>query len=534
VVLTPTADAYIKNSTVATNYGTATSLLVNNANGIRLSFIRFDLSAITGPVTGLKLALPVASAASGQEFNVYGLVSGESWTETGLTWNNAPAVVTTMVASSGTLADFIKTSDLYATGTILSSFVTGAAGTIDTAFDATTGDVLNFVNQDADQVVTFVIAESGASDVSGVGWNSSEVSASPPTLTVITTDTAPVSAEITFLRVVLLGGQSNADGRADGSALPTAPVNYQDVQANVPFYYYTYGSATNADGTRGNLTTLRRGATQFPTGGVGPEIGLGYHLSRVFQQQSGSALAIIKYAKGGSSLNTDWKAGGDETTVGDGVHYTTFQQVVANGLAKLRAAYPRATVQVTGMAWVQGETDIDNGSATASAYGQNLTAFIADVRATFGAHIPFFFSRISSSQSVYSNPAAPDYSKYLLLRAGQESVAATVDGAYLIDTDSPAFTTNSDFLHFDAAGQLALGTALAAKMADVLFLRISGITRIGSGQQLNWNSIPGKFYHIDTSPDLITWTTQAVGAVCQWIDPLPLPARRFYKISEDF
>jgi lysophospholipase L1-like esterase len=333
--------------------------------------------------------------------------------------------------------------------------------------------------------------------------------------------------------VVLISGQSNADGRAAGSDLPTTPVNYQAAQDNVPLYSYIFGAAANGDGTLGSLTTVRPGKTQFPAGGFGPEVGMAYSLAQTIEQQPGTALAIIKYAKGGSSLVVDWKAGGNATTTGDGAHYVTFQQVVTAGLAKLRAAYPDATVKLAAMIWVQGESDIDAGAATSAAYGANLTTFISDVRATFDPALPFFLSRISSSQTVYSAPADADYANYLTLRTQQEQVAANVPGAYLVSADGAAFTMNSDFLHFNAAGQLALGKAFAASLADVLRLRVTSMDRAGANPRLFWNAIPGKSYRVFSSPDLTTWTPQDVGAVSTWTDPAALStAPRYYRVSE--
>jgi len=276
------------------------------------------------------------------------------------------------------------------------------------------------------------------------------------------------NAGLKLLRVILLGGQSNADGRAPGSGLPVSPVNLQAPQTNVLFYYYTNGAADNPDGTLGTLTTLRPGATQTPPGGFGPEVALGCHLSSVIAQQPGAQLVIIKYAKGGSSLAVDWKAGGDGTTNRDGAHYRIFQRVVKDGLAKLQSTFPDSAIQVVGMAWVQGESDIDGGSARADVYATNLVRFISDVRQTFSATLPFFFSRISARQKVYSAPTSTRYANYLVLRSQQEQVAATVTNTCMIDTDSPDFTMKPDFLHFDAGGQQAMGAAFAAQIKRVL------------------------------------------------------------------
>jgi hypothetical protein len=261
-------------------------------------------------------------------------------------------------------------------------------------------------------------------------------------------------------------------------------VNLQLPQGNVVFYYYTHGAATNGDGTLGTLTTLRPGATQTPAGGFGPEITLGYYLAPGIEQQSGTALAIIKYAKGGSSLSVDWNANGNATTNGDGVYYQTFQRVVKAGLAKLRGTYSNSTVQLAGMIWVQGESDIVGGSAMASAYGTNLTRFIGDVRQTFCPTLPFAFSRISDQQTAYSAPAGANYPNYLIVRSNQVQVAATVTNTYLIDADGPGFPVNVDNIHFSAGGQQALGANFANRLGPVLRLSITNCGVVPGGLRL--------------------------------------------------
>ena len=120
----------------------------------------------------------------------------------------------------------------------------------------------------------------------------------------------------TRLRVYLLGGQSNADGRADPAGLPAG---LKAPQANVDLYYKVEGSA-------GTLTTLRPGLSE--TLQFGPEIMLGNRLAKLYADEEGTRVAIIKYANGGTNLHTQWKAGGDATTTGDGTEYLFFEQTV--------------------------------------------------------------------------------------------------------------------------------------------------------------------------------------------------------------
>jgi|GEM_PF-1924490 len=525
----PQADTYLRANQATSAFGTVATIEANNANGVRVMLLRFDVSAIAKPITHLRLTLTAVAGSAGNIFNVYGLKSGESWAESSVTWVTGPGVNHSFTGLTGNVADYLNTAELTSS---LASYTSAATGLV-TAFDVTSGALLDFVNNDADGVVSFLLAEADPTDTPGDRYNAREATTGQPVLTVtnaVTTPPPDPTPPPQVIRVVLVSGQSNADGRAPGSGLPAV---LQAPQANVPFYYYTNGAAANSDGTLGTLSTLRPGATEFPAGGFGPEVALGAMLSPVIEQQPGARLAIIKYAKGGSNLYSDWKPGGDATTTGDGTYYARFQTVVRNGLAKLRAANPGVPVVLAGMIWVQGESDIDGGAATSAAYGANLTTFISDVRQTFCPTLPFFFSRISSSQTVYSSPADPDYPNYLTIRDQQAQVAANVRGAYMVDADGAAFTMNSDFLHFNTGGQQAMGTAFATAMAPILRLRVGTLesASAGGGVHLAWNAVPGKRYRVYQSQNLIDWTASTLGAVSEWTDTAST-GHSFYRVEE--
>lgn len=248
---------------------------------------------------------------------------------------------------------------------------------------------------------------------------------------------APAPVVVKRLRVFLIGGQSNADGRANPAGLPTSPVNLQQPQEDIDFY-------------ENSLTTLR------PFSQFGPEITMGRRLGDSIADGQSTRIAIIKYAVGGTSLADDWKAGGDATTAGDGPRYVTFQQTVTQGLDALAAAYPEAVIEIEGMLWVQGERDVVRGMH--DAYEVNLTAFIADVRATYGVGLPFVISRLSTAQT------SLDAARMAVVRAAQAAVADSDPRAALLDTDG--FGMLGDNLHFDAAGQQQLGNGGAGWLLD--------------------------------------------------------------------
>ena len=73
-----------------------------------------------------------------------------------------------------------------------------------------------------------------------------------------------------------------------------------------------------------------------------------------------------------------------------------FQEMARRGLAALQKKYPDHEVEVLGMGWVQGESDALDGKG--AGIQRHLTAFIADVRATFGTNLVFALSKISPNQ----------------------------------------------------------------------------------------------------------------------------------------
>lgn len=245
------------------------------------------------------------------------------------------------------------------------------------------------------------------------------------------------------VRVFLQGGQSNADGRAAPSGQPSYP--------DVDLFYRVQG------GGSGTLSTLSAGVSE--TGQFGPELGFGRRLTDLLGCASTTRVAVIKYANGGTNLRNDWKAGGTETTAGDGSDYVSFQEAVSNGLASLGSRYTGAVVSVEGMIWMQGESDAKNGFT--NDYFSNLTNFIADVRATFGTDLPFVIGCLSDAQTDISAPA---------LAAVQDAQSAIASADYrtgLVNTD--AMSMKPDNLHFDVGGQLALGRAFASETAYLVW-----------------------------------------------------------------
>ncbi|MCX6896675.1 MAG: GDSL-type esterase/lipase family protein [Verrucomicrobia bacterium] len=258
----------------------------------------------------------------------------------------------------------------------------------------------------------------------------------------------------TRIRVFLQGGQSNADGRAGATEQPSYP--------DIDFYYNV--NHIHDVGVVERLTTLFPRASRDRN--LGPEITFGRRLADILGcDTNNTRLAIIKHAEGATSLYSNWKAGGNVTTTGDGAEYVTFQQTVANGMAALSNKYPNAAIAIEGMIWMQGETDAQAGHG--AEYFGNLTNFIADVRATIKPNLPFVIGRLSNNQSNYLDrtTGATGVLGLGLVQNAQTVVDAADHRVGIVNTDDLGVNDPNDDIHFNTTSQLELGRRFAYETA---------------------------------------------------------------------
>jgi len=98
----PSADSYVNAVSPGKNYGNLDVLKVRQGTASSdtswRSYLQFNVTGMTGPVTSVKLRLYVTdSSVDGGD--VYAV--SNSWTEAGLTWNNAPTIGGTPLARAG-------------------------------------------------------------------------------------------------------------------------------------------------------------------------------------------------------------------------------------------------------------------------------------------------------------------------------------------------------------------------------------------------------------------------------------------------
>ncbi|PZG19552.1 CBM96 family carbohydrate-binding protein [Nonomuraea aridisoli] len=96
------ADTYVDNSATGTNYGASGQLGVDNSP-IKRMFLRFTVSGVSGTVSSVKLRVHtdnVSGAESGSG-GTFRAMSNTTWSETGTTWNNQPAIDGATLGSIG-------------------------------------------------------------------------------------------------------------------------------------------------------------------------------------------------------------------------------------------------------------------------------------------------------------------------------------------------------------------------------------------------------------------------------------------------
>ncbi len=132
----PVADSMVKSSFPSTNYGKALILRARTSPVVR-SYLRFTVSGLNGAsVSGAKLRLYTKTSATASL--VVRAVADNTWSETGITYNNAPAIGSAITSSatsfsSGTWLTLNVSSYVKGEGTYSFALTTASSAVIDFA-----------------------------------------------------------------------------------------------------------------------------------------------------------------------------------------------------------------------------------------------------------------------------------------------------------------------------------------------------------------------------------------------------------------
>jgi len=90
---TPSADTYVDNSATGTNHGASGQLGVDNSP-VKRAFLKFTVSGVSGAVGSAKLRVHTDDVSGSQSPSggTFRSMTDTTWSETGVTWNDQPAI----------------------------------------------------------------------------------------------------------------------------------------------------------------------------------------------------------------------------------------------------------------------------------------------------------------------------------------------------------------------------------------------------------------------------------------------------------
>jgi hypothetical protein len=143
ITLTATADSYVSGGATGTNFGTSTTMRVDNSP-VEATYLKFDLSPYAGrTLVSARLQLRSGGNGSTGTQNVK-LVASDSWTEGGITYTNRPALGTS-IGSLGQTA----TNTSYSVPLTVSALSGDLGQQLSLGMDANSSDGLELSSKEA-------------------------------------------------------------------------------------------------------------------------------------------------------------------------------------------------------------------------------------------------------------------------------------------------------------------------------------------------------------------------------------------------
>lgn len=198
------------------------------------------------------------------------------------------------------------------------------------------------------------------------------------------------------IRVFLLAGQSNMEGRADGHALTSQDrERLEKVQGRVQLAF-NYEPIRPLDVVRPSREIAAMYKRDFI---FGPELFFGIAMAEAWSEEK---ILIIKRTEGGTSLhgcwNPDWSAD-KAATMGEESEPKLYASLTAYAQEAL-AGNREDEFEICAMLWVQGESDAGNEVA-AAAYGDTLRRLVQQIRHDMGCDkLPFLLFQVGDGKVV--------------------------------------------------------------------------------------------------------------------------------------
>lgn len=252
------------------------------------------------------------------------------------------------------------------------------------------------------------------------------------------------------IKVFLLAGQSNMEGKGDGTKLTA------DERRRLAAVQPRVSLAYNREPVR-PLDIAPASAGNRKRFGIessfGPELFFGLLVAEALP---GQRVLLIKRSVGATSLhgrwNPDWSRE-KAVLMGEDKAEPLYPDFIAY-VREVLATYRPDEYELAGMLWVQGESDSNvsqRGEVPAESYGRNLRALIERVRFDVQApHLPFLVVEVGGGKVV----------------EGMRATAAAVPRVTFLpqgkDPAAPDFFPKHEVGHYNYEGMKRMGSLLAA------------------------------------------------------------------------
>ncbi|UXX78115.1 sialate O-acetylesterase [Reichenbachiella carrageenanivorans] len=265
------------------------------------------------------------------------------------------------------------------------------------------------------------------------------------------------------VKVVFLAGQSNMAGAGNYDELDEAD-KARVLKAAERVSLSFNGKAIVPLAPYDNKPTEKYNFTQR----FGPELFIGAVLAEKYPDDE---FLLIKVSHGGTALygawNPEWSAEqSKEVEKGELKQnlklYEKHLAAIDENLKQLQAE--GKSYEIFGMCWMQGENDAAK-EVSARSYAQNLTKLIASYRQQYEVpKMPFVLAQINSTYGRFDE--GPEMVRGMMLAVAREDkyvycIPTTTDRSW------SDFPKHSDQVHYNAAGQARLGTAMGEALISL-------------------------------------------------------------------
>jgi hypothetical protein len=201
------------------------------------------------------------------------------------------------------------------------------------------------------------------------------------------------------IKIFLLAGQSNMDGRAKASGLSAEDkARLKQAKKNVTLYY-NFGDGKPLDTTKVAKHTAKKFGADYL---FGPELFFGINMSEKYPD---CKIILIKRSRGGMSLygawNPNWTI--EKATQIKEENQPKLYSEFVNYSNKVISTLAIDSYELCGMLWVQGESDSGKkgGAEPSETYEENLMNLIRHVRKDFNSPtLPFLLLQVGHGKVV--------------------------------------------------------------------------------------------------------------------------------------